>query len=216
MLLRGGEMQSCGDGDLRLFYYAAETFTDFTLRLQFKILDPARHNSGVFVRFAWPESDLPPPLEQRIGSEPAFDPSNPAWRPVISGFEIQIDDNAMGDPGKDFYGIRPEPDGMHKNRTGAIYKIQAHDRIWHQNRNEPESQTYTPGPPLIPGVWFEYEIAVQGDDYTVFLSNTQTGERRRTTFFHNTDGERGRAPGLIGMQIYPGSPVAWRNVRIRT
>ena len=128
-----------------------------------------------------------------LGSEPAFDPGNPAWRPVISGFEVQIDDNAIGDSTKDFYGIRPEPDGLYKNRTGAIYKIQAGDRIWHLNSNEPAVQTYTPGPPLVPGVWFEYEIVVQGDDYTVFLTNTQTGERRQTTSFHNTDGARPRA-----------------------
>ena len=44
---------------------------------------------------------------------------------MISGFEVQIDDNARGDSSKDFYGIKPEPDGMFKNRTGAIYKIQA-------------------------------------------------------------------------------------------
>ena len=66
-------------------------------------------------------------------------------------------------------------------------------------------QTYTPGPPLVPGIWFEYEIVVQGDDYTVFLTNTQTGERTQTTFFHNTDAERGRSPGFIGVQAYPGN-----------
>ena len=54
-----------------------------------------------------------------------------------------------------FYGIRPEPDGLYKNRTGAIYKIQAGDRIWHQDRNEPAVQDYRPCPPLVPGVWFE-------------------------------------------------------------
>ena len=41
---------------------------------------------------------------------------------MISGFEVQIDDNALGDSTKDFYGISPEPNGL-KNRTGAIYKI---------------------------------------------------------------------------------------------
>ena len=51
-----GEMLSYGEGGLRLFYYATETFADFTLRLQFKILDAAKHNSGVFVRFAVPPS----------------------------------------------------------------------------------------------------------------------------------------------------------------
>ena len=211
-----GEMRSFGEGGLRLLYYAAETFADFRLRLQFKILDAAKHNSGVFVRFPSPTLDLPPPLEQRAGHEPSFDPGNPAWRPVISGFEVQIDDNAIGDSTTDFHGIRPEPDGLHKNRTGAIYKIQTGDRIWHQNRNEPAMQTYAPGPPLIPGVWFEFEIVVRGDDYTVFLTNTLSGERRQTTTFRNTDGDRGRAPGFIGVQVYPGNAVAWRHIRIKT
>ena len=36
------------------------------------------------------------------------------------------------------------------DRTGAIYKIQAGDRVWHLNMNEPAVQNYTPGPALIP------------------------------------------------------------------
>ena len=40
MLHLNGEMVSYGDGGLRLFYYATETFGDFTLRLQFKHLRP--------------------------------------------------------------------------------------------------------------------------------------------------------------------------------
>ena len=31
---------------------------------------------------------------------------------MISGFEVQIDDNALGDSTKDFYGISPEPNGL--------------------------------------------------------------------------------------------------------
>lgn len=211
-----GEMVSYGDGGLRLFYYATEAFTDFTLRLQFRIFDLAAHNSGVFIRFPRPTLDLATnELKRRAGQEPGFDPGNAAWKPVIAGFEIQIDDNARGDSGKDFYGIRPEPDGKFKNRTGAIYKIQAGDRVWHLNFNEPSVQQYTPGPPLVPGVWFEYEIVGQGDDYSVFLTNTQTGVRQQTTAFHNVDGERGRVPGLIGVQAYSGNTVAWRHIRIR-
>jgi len=216
MLHVNGEMVSYGDGGLRLLYYATETFGDFTLRLQFKIFDPARHNSGVFIRFPRPTLDLATAeLQRRAAHEPAFDPNNPAWRPVIAGFEVQIDDNAIGDGTKDFYGIRPEPNGLFKNRTGAIYKIQAGDRIWHLNTNEPAVQNYTPGPALIPGVWFEYEIVVQGDNYTVFLTNTATGARTQTTSFHNTDAERGRSPGFIGVQAYSGNTVAWRHIRIR-
>ena len=216
MLHANGEMVSYGGGGLRLFYYAPETFGDFTLRLQFKIFDPAKHNSGVFVRFARPTLDFADAeLKGRAADEPAFDSGNPAWKPVITGFEVQIDDNAIGDSRKDFYGIRPEPNGLFKNRTGAIYKIQAGDRIWHLNRNEPAVQNYTPGPPLIPGIWFEYEIMVQGDNYTVFLTNTQTGARAQTTSFQNTDAERGRSPGFIGVQAYAGNTVAWRHIRIR-
>jgi hypothetical protein len=76
-------------------------------------------------------------------------------------------------------------------------------------------QNYTPGPPLIPGVWFEYEIVVQGDNYTVFLTNSQTGVRTQTTFFQNTDTERGRSPGFIAVQAYAGNTVAWRHIRIK-
>lgn len=217
MLHVGGEMVSYGGGGLRLFYYAAETFADFTLRAQFRIVDAANHNSGVFLRFPLPSLRFATPeLERRAASEPGFDAANPAWRPVISGFEIQIDDNARGDSGKDFYGIRPEPDGLYKNRTGAVYKIQAGDRIWHQNTNEPAVQTYSPGPALTPGLWFEFEVVAAGDDFTVFLTNVGNGDRRQTTSFRNTDGERGRSPGHIGIQVYPGCEVAWRHVRIKT
>ena len=218
MLHIDGEIVSYGDdGGLRLLYYATETFGDFTLRLQFRIFDTAKHNSGVFLRFPSPTLELATnELKRRATQEPAFDPGNPAWKPVITGFEVQIDDNALGDLGKGFYGIKPEPNGLFKNRTGAIYKIQAGDRIWHLNSNEPAVQSYTPGPALVPGVWFEYEIVVQGDDYTVFLTNVQTGVRQQTTSFHNTDGERGRMPGFIGVQAYSGNTVAWRHIRIKT
>lgn len=77
-------------------------------------------------------------------------------------------------------------------------------------------QTYNPGPVLVPGVWFEYEIVVQSDDYTVFLTNLQSGQRTQTTSFRNTDIDRGRAPGCIGIQAYPGSTVARRHIRIKT
>lgn len=212
-----GEMISYGDGGLRLFYYAKESFGDFTLRLQFRIFDGAKHNSGVFLRFPNPSLDFATAeLQNRSLNEHAFDKTNPAWKPVLTGFEVQVDDTAAGDSGKDFYGIQLEPSGLRKNRTGAIYKIPAGDRIWHLNTNEPETQHYTPGPALLPGVWFEYEIVVQGDDYTVFLTNTLTGVRLQTTSFHNTDAERGRSPGFIGLQAYSGNVVAWRHVRIKT
>lgn len=186
-----GEMVSYGDGGLRLFFYATELFGDFTLRMQFRIFDAANHNSGVFLRFPRPSLDLSPALQARTASEPFFDAANPAWKPVVSGFEVQIDDTA-------------QPHGLIQHRTGAIYNI------------DPAAQTYNPGSALVPGVWFEYEIVTQGDDYTVFLTDLQSGQRTQTTHFINTDPDRGRSPGCIGIQVYPGSVVAWRHIRVKT
>jgi hypothetical protein len=45
--------------------------------------------------------------------------------------------------------------------------------------------------------------------------NTQTGQRQQTTTFHITDGERGHAPGFIGIRAYARNTVAWRHVRIK-
>ena len=74
MLHVNGEMVSYGDGGLRLLYYATETFGDFTLRLQFKIFDPAKHNSGVFIRFPRPTLDLATAeLQRRATHEPVAD-----------------------------------------------------------------------------------------------------------------------------------------------
>jgi hypothetical protein len=130
MLHIGGEMVSYGDIGLQLFYYATKAFGNFTLRAQFRIFDQTKHNSGIFLRFPRPTLEMATTvLRDRGKAEPAFDAKNPAWKPVIAGFEVQIDDKAIGDSGKDFYGIKPEPNGLYKNRTGAIYKIQAADRI---------------------------------------------------------------------------------------
>lgn len=95
MLHVNGEMVSYGDGGLRLLYYPTEKFSDFTLRLQFRIFDTTKHNSGVFVRFPRPTLDLAKAeLKRRADNEPAFDKGNPAWRPVIAGFEIQRNQTA--------------------------------------------------------------------------------------------------------------------------
>ena len=48
-------------------------------------------------------------------------------------------------------------------------------------------------------------LVVEGDDYTVFLTNLQRGQRTQTTSFHNTDNDRGRTPGCVGIQAYSGS-----------
>ena len=82
-------------------------------------------------------------------------------------------------------------------------------------------QQYTPGPPLTPGVWFQYDIVVAGNHYEVTLTNTQSGASQRTTVFDNPDVARGVAQvsgqpaGFIGIQSYPNSPFAFRDVWIK-
>jgi choline dehydrogenase-like flavoprotein len=218
-----GEIVTYGGKDIGLLYYAREAFADFTLRVQLRIFDAVSHNSGIFVRFRNPLADPTPAISQRIqndGDAASFQ-SNRAWGAVHSGFEIQIDDLARGDTRRDFYGIRPEPDGLRKNRTGAIYKIPAGDAI-PAGGADASSQTYQPAPSLIPGRWYEYEIDVQGQAYTVDLTDLENGSTVRTTSFQNTDPDRGLATengqpaGFIGLQSYPNAPVAFRRIQLRS
>ncbi len=104
-----GEIVTYGSADFALLYFATKAFSDFHLRLQFRCFDPNNNNSGVFVRARDPRLRLPAELASRADAEKIG--GNPAWSAVISGFEVQIDDNARGDVNKDFYGRRPEPDG---------------------------------------------------------------------------------------------------------
>jgi choline dehydrogenase-like flavoprotein len=113
--------------------------------------------------------------------------NNTAWVGVHFGFEVQIDELGA-------------PDGLGIHRTGAIY-------------NEP-SQTLTLQPANPADQWNEFEIRVQGQTYTVFLNGVQV------TTFTNTDPNRGlpstpSAPSFIGLQTYPGSRMAYRNIRYK-
>jgi hypothetical protein len=86
------------------------------------------------------------------------------------------------------------------HRTGAIF-------------NEPD-QELTPRPARPAAEWNEFEIAVQGQRYSVRLND------RPVTTFVNGDPARGRpsrpsAPAFIGLQVSPGSRVAFRNIRLR-
>jgi hypothetical protein len=64
-------------------------------------------------------------LWQHDGAAQSRRSRNPAWKPVIASFEVQIDGNAIGDGTKDFYGVQPEPNGLYKNCTGAISRFRA-------------------------------------------------------------------------------------------
>ncbi|HSV16755.1 MAG TPA: family 16 glycoside hydrolase, partial [Tepidisphaeraceae bacterium] len=213
--LTRGELVSYGAADFSLLYYAQQAFADFHLRLQFRVFDANNANSGVFVRFRNPLERMPTGLRQRADAEHAPVATNPAWSAVYSGFEVQIDDNARGDVNKDYYGRSPEPDGLYKNRTGAIYKIPAGDLIVHTGGHDAALQLYSPGPAVRPGVWMQYDIVVTGDHYEVILTDIDMGVGVVTTVFDNTDAQRGVAPGYIGIQSYPGSPVAFRDIWVK-
>jgi choline dehydrogenase-like flavoprotein len=146
-----GQIVTLGAGDFGLLYYRREAFADFTLRVQFRIVDAVNHNSGVFVRFRDPTIDPTPVIAQRIRDhgDAAFFARNRAWSAVHSGFEVQIDDLGRGDTRRDFYGVSPEPDGLRKNRTGAIYKIPAADPL-PAGGIDAATQNYQPGPTLVP------------------------------------------------------------------
>lgn len=113
--------------------------------------------------------------------------NNPAWVAVHFGFEVQIDETGA-------------PDGAGIHRTGAIY-------------NEPGQQlSQRPAKPV--DEWNEYEINVVGQTYTVKLNGVQVSQ------FTNHDPARGlpstaASPSYIGLQVYPGKRMAFRNVRIR-
>ncbi len=219
-VLANGELVAYGTRDFAILWYAREAFDDFVLRLQFRVFDAGRHNSGVFVRFRNPLFPVAAAIRDRALADQVPIDANPAWTAVYSGFEVQIDDTAAGDPRRDFYGIG-EPNGLWKHRTGALYNIPAGDFIYHLGRYDDTWQQYQPGPSLTPGVWFEYEIGVKGNRYTVDLQNLASGQRVRTTTYQNTDKLRGLATvagqpaGYVGIQSYPGQVVAYRHIRIK-
>jgi choline dehydrogenase-like flavoprotein len=229
--LINGEIVTYGTKDFGLLYYAAQPFNNFTLKAQVRVFSSVNRNSGIFIRFRDPLLDLPQNILQRISTvneirqdlptDMNLFNGNRAWGAVYSGFEVQIDDNAEADPRKTFYGPS-EPGGLRKNRTGAIYKIPAKDPIPNTGLFDVELQTYNPAPSFRNGSWYEFTIDVNGDAYSVNIRDLDLNTAVTTTTFQNTDGARGVATesgkpvGFIGLQSHPGSPVAFRNIQIKS
>jgi hypothetical protein len=77
------------------------------------------------------------------------------------------------------------------------------------------------GPIIQPWQWYQYEIAVQNNEYTVKLA-PEGGTLVQTTRFKNLDSGRGiprsQDPtyGYVGLQSYSGSRVAFREMSIET
>jgi Domain of Unknown Function (DUF1080)/GMC oxidoreductase len=110
---------------------------------------------------------------------------NTAWVATHFGYEVQIDEIGVGNP-----------NGADKFRTGAIY-------------NE-DNQTFSLKPAKPAGEWNDYEIRVDGNRFTVFLNGAQV------TNFTNTDPNRGQAANShVGLQIHPGSRVAFRDIQMK-
>jgi len=171
--------------EFALLYYAARTFSDFTLRLQFR-LDQTTFNSGVFVRFVDPRK---PPAA--IQNDPRVI-GNKAWVAVLTGFEVQIDERAV-------------PDGLDQHRTGAIYDIAI--------GAAPGQQTYVPGPAIVAGQWNDYEIVVAGETYHVTLNGATRTTFTNTDGSRGRPASADPLSGYIGLQAHTGL-VAFRHVRI--
>lgn len=111
---------------------------------------------------------------------------NTAYVGVNFGLEVQIDEYA-------------QPSGDPKSKTGAIYSFAA-----------PKDRST-----ILPvGQWQEFEIRVQGQNYTVLLNGEQV-----TAFAFTSDPTfPDRAlpeTRFIGLQAYPGSRVAFRKIRFK-
>jgi len=206
--LRDGLLVAQPATDHSVFFYAAETFGDYVLRLQFQLPGPVDQfdkiigNSGIFLRFRYPHTQWADVNQQ----EPSAG-TNPAWVAVATGFEVQIDEQGR-------------PDFAEKHRTGAIYNIPT------GQGGEPKEQDYAAGPILAPGKWYEFEIEVTGDTYRVGLGEVTDGQQTAyapVTSFSKPAGKyqnRGLAPapdnssGYIGIQAYIGK-TAFRHIRIQ-
>jgi Domain of Unknown Function (DUF1080)/GMC oxidoreductase len=185
-----GALQSVPSFDLGLLWSTIPMPRDYRLELEFFTRTDST-NSGVAVRFSNPEL-------------PGF--YNPAWSPVTSGFEIQIDNSGTPPPG-----LPPSP----KYRTGAVYNV-----------NYPGDPSPTPGvPPATPGdfvnpqsapalAWNQYRIEVRGNLFAVNLNGVDTAR------YTNPDANRGQflpnQPTFVGLQSYSNFSftTAFRNIRI--
>lgn len=198
----GGQILTIGNGDHAILWYQPEAFSNFLLKLQFRVFANTA-NSGVFVRIRDPRKALPEPIKSRAQADLNLY-RNLAWTAVHSGFEVQIDDGAQ----------------LKKNHTGAVYDIPAGDP------GESQVQAFQFGPALFtrPWIdqtaWFEYEIRVQNANYEVKLGPVG-GSKVMTSQFNNSDAPRGvpattdANSGFIALQSHAGSRVAFRHIQIK-
>jgi choline dehydrogenase-like flavoprotein len=172
--------------DIGLLVYTAKAYSDFTLRLQFRLAS-RDDNSGVFVRFRDPRQPPPAGLnDPRIAG-------NTAWLAVDTGFEVQLDEQAR-------------PDGADLHRTGAIYAVPIGAGAG--------QQSFARGSSLRPGEWNDYEINVAGDTYTVSLNGFQTAAFTNSDPARGRAASQDPLSGFVGLQSHTGA-VSFRAIRVR-
>ena len=209
--LLNGSLTAQPADDHSVFFYVAETFSDFTLRLQFLLPGPVDQfgkiigNSGVFVRFRYPHTKWTDVNQQEPRAA-----GNPAWVAAATGFEVQIDEQGS-------------PSFFDRHRTGALYDIPAGQVI--NGVAEPSEQKFTPGPVLLPAHWYELEIDVRKDVYVVRMRDAQAAGSafQQVSRFQKPAGkykDRGLAAssdshsGYIGLQAHS-TAVAFRQIQVK-
>jgi choline dehydrogenase-like flavoprotein len=185
-MLIDGAIVAYPAGDYAVLVYGPKGFSNFVLRLQFR-LDHADDNSGVFVRFRYPFKSWPD-----LAANQAVQ-NNRGRIAEFTGYEAQIDDLAR-------------TDGADKHRTGAIYDVEI--------GNAPGQQQYQRPPALAPGVWHDYEIAVSGDDYKVTLNGLLTAKFKNIDPNRGRPASADPFFGFLGVQSHSGL-TAYRNIRIK-
>ncbi|WP_084469503.1 family 16 glycoside hydrolase [Jiangella gansuensis] len=125
----GFAVDECGllqpHGGMGLLWYDQQTFSDYTMRVDFRVQDPA-DNSGVFVRFPDPEGD--------------------PWNPVNQGHEIQIyeaTDNPLGRTGAVYQFAPAEPLATNPIGEWNTMEIEVIGQEYRVILNGTEVTTYT-------------------------------------------------------------------------
>jgi hypothetical protein len=196
-LQRDGTVQTGpGEPGLGVLWYAARPYGDFSLKLEFRddAPDPdQRANAGVQVRFPAPNPPVPGcPMTFNGGT--ITDAGAPAWIAVNCGHEIQINDNAGGDPRK----------------TGSIYGF--------KDLGSAASR------PVPKGEWSELEIRVEGQTYRVWRDGVLINEYENVPGVYlegrpnDPPSEARGLVGYIGLQAHGGANdvESFRNVRIKS
>jgi choline dehydrogenase-like flavoprotein len=185
-ILADGAIVAYPSGEYAVLVYAPKGFTNFILRLQFR-LDAPNDNSGVFVRSRYPFKSWPD-----LAAIPEVQ-KNRARVAQYTGYEVQIDD--LG-----------RPDNADKHRTGAIYDVEI--------GGGPGQQIYQRPPVLPAGQWHDYEVEVTGDLYKVRLNGQPTATFTNTDPKRGRPAKEDPFFGFLGVQAHTGL-TAFRNIRIK-